>query len=552
MKVFNSVFAIGLLLGLGTTAQQGVLAQPGPVPNASRGATAANPIRIRKDWEDLRDDEKKAFAHAVDILKKKSQQNIYDRTGFLWQAWVHNCTTVTVPDGRQKPMSEASFKKLLGNNTIDSCDPRNFVEMPDNVATHVESPGECEHQKDIFLQWHRAELWFFEQALRAADPDGSAGGPSTKDVTLPYWNFTRKPSGKRYPKEFEDPSSPLFDQTRNQDPLPSSLPTTSPYLLAYLIYSQDWKDFGGDTLGGLGQGNLETKIHNHMHSRYIGGHMADNTKAAMDPIFYVFHNFLDFALDAWISKHGADSIPAGSSRSDYLRAQQNGGFARPVGFDQGQSDPIQPGWGSYIGNMGRAEIYLNRESLGYTFDDPNRKIKDELIPSAQIIALIKQHEAAGFKFGDKGMSLMSTLLSYGSSGAAADPGIRLTGQYTIPGQPIASGNTARLRFTRAQTKSDYSFCADVYLYPEGTREDIKSLDFRNRWLVANTAHWGLAHNHLGSGIMLNDDVTQIVNSLVAGKNAGNWNITLAISQCAAGTVPSASDFSVPYVEIQSK
>jgi hypothetical protein len=556
MKISNSVFAISLLLGLGGTAQQPAAAQQEHQERIAQSVGSSNFLRIRKDWEDLSDEEKNAFTHAIEILKKKSQKNIYDRTGFLWQAWVHDCTSVTVQNPRDTPISGEKFKKLLENRTIDSCNPRNFVNMPDNIPTHLEFPGECEHQKDIFLPWHRAELYFFEQALRAADPNGTEGGPSTKDVTLPYWNFTRQPSrGKRYPKEFEDPNSALFDATRNQDSLPSSLPTASPYLLAFLIYLEDWKSFGGDTLGGVGQGDLEGKIHNRMHALYVGGHMADNTKAAMDPIFYVFHNFLDFALDAWIREHNADPIPAGSSsRNDYLRAEQDGGFVRPVGFDQGrQSDPIHPEWGSYIGNMGRAEIYLSTEKLGYTFDDPNRKIKDEIIPKAQIDALIDEHQAADFVFGDNGISLMSALLSYGSSGAAANPDIKLPpSTYTIPKQPIPPDQSARLRFARAQVTTDYNFCADVYLYPESTKEDIKSLEFRNRWLVTNTAHWGLVDEHHGSGIMLNEDVTRIVNSLVPKYGGKTWKITLAVSYCGDTAKPKEAVFSLPYVQIQPR
>lgn len=554
MKNFHSVFAIGLLLCLGSIARQSAAAQTGPVVQST--ATANSP-RIRKDWDDLTDPEKQAFTHAVDVLKKKSQKNIYDRTGFLWQAWIHNCSTVPVPDGRMVDgklvsMGDTNFKKLLENDTFDSCDPRNFVSMRDGIGMHNESPGECEHRKDIFLQWHRAELWFFEQALRAADPDGKEGGPSTRDVTLPYWNFTRKPTGKRYPKEFEDPTSPLFDITRNQDLLPSSLPTASPWLLAYLIHNEDkWADFGGDMPPGVGQGDLETKIHNRMHGAYIGGHMGDNTKAAMDPLFYVFHNFLDFSLDAWIEEHKAAAIPAGSPRADYLRAQQDGGFAKPPGFNPGQSDVPNSKWGNYIVNMGQAELYLDTVSLGYTFRNPETKFPDEIIPKEKIHDLIAAHEAVGF--GNSSMSLMSTLLSYGSGQPAANPNVKLFGKYTIPAQPIApEKNTVRLRFTRAQVQFDYDFCADVYLYPEGIHEDIGNAEFRNRWLVATTAHWGLKHGQHDSGIMLNEDVTSIVNSLVPGKSKETWAILLAVSNCGKGTLPDEKDFSKPYFMLEPK
>jgi tyrosinase len=28
------------------------------------------------------------------MMKKKIERNVFDRTGFLWQAWVHNCTNI--------------------------------------------------------------------------------------------------------------------------------------------------------------------------------------------------------------------------------------------------------------------------------------------------------------------------------------------------------------------------------------------------------------------------------------------------------------------------
>jgi len=563
MKAFNAVLAIGLMLGVGQTANQPAAAQTG---TGLQSPKTTEPLRIRKEWDDLTPSEKKAFIHAIAVMKKKSRDNIYDRSGFLWHAWVHNCPTVSVARNRPISLTDGEFKKLMENNTYDSCNPLNFVKIPADAMMHPESPGECEHRKDIFLQWHRAELYFFEQALRAADPEGTEdGGPSTRDVSLPYWNFTKQPTGKRYPIEFEDPASVLFDKTRNQNPLPGSLPTASPYLLAYLIHNtnksenpdnpdyRDWRTFGGDSVGGVGQGYLETKIHNRMHGTYIGGHMADNAKAAMDPIFYLFHNFLDFALDAWIREHGEGALPPhGSSRDSFLRAQQDGNLPRPPDFSEGRSDPVDPKWGSYIANMGQAKIYLDTKKLGYEFAPYDKEGKPQVTPKTEIDLLIAKHEGAGFRFGDNGISLMSALLSHGSGGPAANPAVKLTlkGGYKIPGQPIQPGKAALLRFTRTQINDDYSFCADVYLYPGDQVEDISNESFRDRWLVATTAHWVLGHGQHGSGIVLNDDITRIINSLVATNGGKMWNITLAVSNCGNPVKPVEKDFSPAYVMVQ--
>ena len=72
---------------------------------ADSAATTITPsfdgVRWRKNIDDLSDDELKAYEHAVAMMKEKSQQNIYDREGFLWHAWVHNCNEVQVDKNRQ-------------------------------------------------------------------------------------------------------------------------------------------------------------------------------------------------------------------------------------------------------------------------------------------------------------------------------------------------------------------------------------------------------------------------------------------------------------------
>ncbi|MFC4158693.1 hypothetical protein [Chitinimonas lacunae] len=77
-----------------------------------------------------------------------------------------------------------------------------------------------------------AQFYYYEKALQAADPDGRYG-PSTANVTVPYWNFSQPPSGKRYPRAFENPASPLYHVKRNHEPVDSRFPYTSPYLLAF-------------------------------------------------------------------------------------------------------------------------------------------------------------------------------------------------------------------------------------------------------------------------------------------------------------------------------
>lgn len=497
-------------------------------------------LSYRKNIDDLTPSELAAYKHAVKMLKIKSERNVFDRTGFMWQSWVHNCPSVDVVNSRKAVLSAADMENyLLRKPSPDSCKIETFLTMPNGTETHAERPGECEHRKDTFLQWHRAQLYFYEKALQASDPNGEFG-PSTKNVALPYWNFPQKPSGIRYPKAFEDSESPLFDKTRNPDGLDSALPTTSPYLLAYILYFNEWADFGGDEYGSNSGGNLETKIHNQMHASYIAGHMADNATAALDPIFYVFHNFLDYSFEKWIEVHGTDHISGGQ---EYLRGEQDDSLPNPQGFTIGSRTKIRKDSGAYLPNMGQAQLYFDTKKQGFAFHSGRY---DDFIPKADIQHLIDQHQAAGFVFGDNKISLFSALLSYGSSGVTANPKVKLAATYTIPKLNTRSPAKLLLNFKRNRVLPDYSFQADVYLYPVGTPEDIANKEFRDRYLVTNTVHWGLSGAHADHEISINMDITNIINSLVNTRHGEKWQVTLALSGSDPQAI-NAGDFSNPII-----
>ncbi|MBC3936625.1 tyrosinase family protein [Undibacterium sp. CY7W] len=503
-------------------------------------------VRYRKNIDDLSPAELAAYEHAVKMMKRKSEQNVFDRTGFLWQAWVHNCGALDVFDQRTASLSEVKLTKLLANPKLDSCNVRNFLNVPNNTRMHTEHPGECEHQKNTFLHWHRAELYFYELSLQAADPEGLFG-PSTRNVTLPYWNFTKKPSGVRYPKAFENTESPLFDFTRTTDPLVQNLPQTSPYLMAYQIFYLDWSGFGGGQLGTTIGGKLETQIHNKMHSGYVNGNMGNNTTAGLDPIFYVFHNFLDYSLDKWIQEHGTEQMSS-SSLSTYLRGEQDDSLRKPPGFNTGSGAEKRTDSGAYTENMGPAGIYLNTIKLGYGFQSQNG---DEFIRRDEIQALIDGHAQAGYVFGDNQISLFSALLNHSTSEAIANPQIKRTGKYTIPGTTITGSSFANLIFSRIDHSKDYSFQADVYLYPGDVAEAIADKNFRDRYLITSTAYWALHGHHAHDNVEFKEQITGIINSLVSQKQGQEWRVTVAIS-AAPGAPVEQSDFSVPTIELGIK
>lgn len=511
---------------------------------------AARVVRYRKNIDDLTPAELAAFKHAVSEMKRKSQENVYDRRGFLWQAWVHNCPSVAVFNDRQAALPGEGLKWLLSDPSRDSCDVTSFLDRPPTADyAHEEYPGECEHQKNTFLQWHRAQLYFYEQALQAADPDGQRG-PSTRDVALPYWNFTRKPSGVRYPQAFEDVDSPLYDATRKREGLDSSLATASPNLLAYQIYYMEWADFGGDEYGSQGGGNLETKIHNHMHATYMGGNMGDNVTAGLDPLFYAFHNFLDYSFEKWLDEHGNAGI-RGSGRTAFMRSEQDASLPRPVGWSAGDGDAPRSDSGGYTANMGQAELYFDTLRQGYGFQP---RYGGEFARKKDIQALIDRHQQAGFVFGNNQKSLFAALLSDDAAdGTAAAPDLIVSSGYRIPARAVAGDKRANMVLERAHAAADYSFRADIYLHPAHVSARIGDRSFRDRYLVTSSSHWALSGSHQHDGYAIMTDVTGIVDSLVPKKRRQAWRITAAITTNDKGRdLIRQGDFSPPAMAIAER
>ena len=109
-----------------------VLAEPrASAQHAMPRAGAAIPrpslsLLERKNIDKLSADELKAYAHAIDVLKKSSD-----------------------------PTQNYQF----------------FADAHDSfTANHG-----CEHGNELFFPWHRSLLYYFEQALRNADTSGTSG-----------------------------------------------------------------------------------------------------------------------------------------------------------------------------------------------------------------------------------------------------------------------------------------------------------------------------------------------------------------------------------------
>lgn len=174
-------------------------------------------------------------------------------------------------------------------------------------------PGYCEHRNQLFLPWHRAYLYYFEQALQDLVPG----------VTLPWWDWA---DAEDLPDAYaakEDPSgnpNPLFDspvaavdgfrepswpertarpQQREETWLESGgAPTTNE--VNAVLSAENYEDFT------FALENLHGAIH-----IWVGGEMRDQAFAGWDPIFWAHHTMVDRLWALW----------QGSSRGDNPRAE---------------------------------------------------------------------------------------------------------------------------------------------------------------------------------------------------------------------------------------
>jgi tyrosinase len=474
------------------------------------GATAQAPQR--KNIDLLNDHELAAYEHAIQILKDRSSANSYDKSGYRWQAWVHNCPLIWQP---------SSGTGAHG----DDCDFGGAAPGPDLIGVH---PGMCEHFKDLFLIWHRAQLYYFEQILRATDPDGTVRdsrgitGPSTKDVAIPFWNWTRPATGTRYPKAFERDGSPLNHDKRIKHALTPQekqllAQVTSANAVAILVYAADWKHFGGDPqeapTGGAGE--FETDHHGVIHDKYVGGDMGDLSRAALDPIFFSFHAYIDLVLAFWLDRHPARLL---TSPDHFLRATQPESVAHVPGYVQGGGLP----------SMGQARIYFDLANVGYGYQvtPPDR------LPDPETVnAILADATGAPARFAATAKSRHARLSGAGLFDPATGPAT-LIATAAVP-VPNGAGDI-RAAFQRPHDAPDVSFVVDFFLHPRNVDLDLTSKADRERYIVASKGHLhrgGAAdHGQHETSKPLYADLTRPLTDLAATGHAGEtWTLTAVVS-----------------------
>jgi tyrosinase len=159
----------------------------------------------------------------------------------------------------------------------------------------------------LFLPWHRAYLWWLEQAMQD-QVDGTA---------LPWWDWTTQrgvPPAYAGPKVGSNRNSlynsrinlpevkPPVNRFTTRDPgRPSGLPT--PRNVETLLDESDWGTFSD---------GMES-IHDDVHG-WVGGRTGDMGQldfAAYDPIFFAHHCMIDRLWYLWQTRHGKTRITPG-------------------------------------------------------------------------------------------------------------------------------------------------------------------------------------------------------------------------------------------------
>jgi tyrosinase len=189
---------------------------------------------------------------------------------------------------------------------LPASDPRNWTRQ---AQIHQSN---CRHRNWLFLPWHRAYLFYFEQICRELSGDD--------DFALPYWNWTTE---RRMPAPFWDTGSPLYHEQRDigpasqasedqvgEDNVASALDTDN-----FILFAGEDVSLNHPPLFGPGMGPLESGPHNHIHN-FVGGTMV-SFLSPEDPIFWLHHCRVD---ELWVRWNVVDGNP-NTNDSDWTNTE---------------------------------------------------------------------------------------------------------------------------------------------------------------------------------------------------------------------------------------
>jgi tyrosinase len=182
-------------------------------------------------------------------------------------------------------------------------------------------------QSRLFLPWHRAYLWWLEQALQDL----------REGVSLPWWDWTRT---RQIPVAYRRPPSgqtnPLYStraRVPTAQPPINRMTRRNPGAIAgvTLPTKEEVDDLLNDTDWASFSDRLED-LHDRVHG-WVGGDMGSVATAAYDPVFFAHHCMIDRIWYLWQVRHGTrvpndlrdlELIPFGKRVRDVLDVQRLG------------------------------------------------------------------------------------------------------------------------------------------------------------------------------------------------------------------------------------
>lgn len=411
-----------------------------PAPKTRTPTTeAAAPLK-RKNIQELSPQELAAYEHALEILRDSTDPE----NNYLFHADLHNEFSTSPPHG-------------------------------------------CEHGNELFLPWHRYHLYYFEKALQETDPDHPT--LSTRNVTIPYWDWSREHTGDRYPSPFEVAGSVLhhdFRKTTSSSPMFSAA-----YLNDLIVDNPDWHDYAGGPIGGgTSYGALESPSHNDMHSVYIGGDMGDPDTAAYDPIYWSFHAFIDLQWARWQAVHQKEP----TCQSCVLR-----------GFPT-RADRLTP----------IVKSTIDTAAMGYVYEFP---------PDDESNKLAEKLAGRDRNLNPRRLQLQSVM-------RAADRTVAVWGgpgpfrfHFPVPERDFTS---AVISFTGVTVPQSLSYEAELYAHPPEMALRPRSDAFRTAYRLGRIALWkGHAGHHHGRA-SLRESVTSRLKAVSRAHGGEDWILSIVV------------------------
>jgi tyrosinase len=390
---------------------------------------AAADVEIRKNWQCLSDARKKQFVETLEIMRKRDASR---------DDWSH-------------PFANSlTWYEKLHNGPGGS------------------RPAACIHDDERFVTWHRIFLYHFERALQVASNDAT--------MTLPYWNWTEAPTGAHYPKEFEN--DPLL-QAKRDNAQPQKIKWTARQLTEIIDNNSTWETFAGE------EGALESEPHNDMHlwvgGRSVRGPMFNDRTAATDPLFWLYHSYIDALFDRWQRQY--DYAPKSSCPSC------------PLGDDF-------KSW-----TMLSVE---KTENLGYIYDRGTCKTVAPLALSAEALPQARARLAAPQHRG----------------------GEPLFFDVAVPEEPF---RIAEIRVEGVETPARVHYSGSLFLYPADVAYAPADAEFVRRYLARRFTVWSHRatedDQHHGGPV---DDVylniTTELRYLAKTQPGGRWKAALVIDE----------------------